>query len=363
MIRLLHVHAANPDFQTARAIEQLTRTLGDGFSIHSRAIGPCGDWRNFPSAILGLRREARDHDVIHAWGFPALSAIALSPARHIVFTPTHFPSRRQIRWLHAVMSYRDVHVVCPTSTLRRTLVERGIPLDHCHLLRPGVDFARVKRRRDPELRAALGFAEDHRILLAVGESTREADHRQLAWTGTILNVLDHKTRILLWGRGDMAASAAHFAAKLAQPELITSAEQKLGRPLDFEDLLPSADIAVVSASGPIATLPIATIMAAGLPLVATVTPTVAELLEDRHTALMTQPAIPRLLALRIQQLQADPTLQWKLADMAKIEAYEYFPLTRFLNQSRALYQQIAATQPVNLPEQPPGAGLRFHGRA
>jgi glycosyltransferase involved in cell wall biosynthesis len=104
-------------------------------------------------------------------------------------------------------------------------------------------------------------------------------------------------------------------------------------------------------------------MAAALPIIATVTPTVAELLEDRHTALMTQPAIPRLLAQRIHQMREDPQAQWKLADMARIEAYEYFSLTRFIEQSRTLYQQVSTGAPVNIPEPAPGAGLRFHGRA
>ena len=363
MIRLLHVRPADPDLQTARAVEQLSRTLGDGFSTDSKAIGPSGDWRNFPSAILGLRREALDYDLVHAWGMAALSALAVTPCRRIVFSPTEFPSRRQIRWLRAVMDHRDVHVVCPTSTLHRALVERGIPIERCHLIRPGVDFARLKRRRDPELRASLGISDNHRVLLAVGESTAEADHRQSVWSAAILNVLDQRTRLILWGRGERATACERFAAQLGQPELVINARKRLARQVEFEEILPAADMAVVSATGPVATLPIAITMAAALPIVATVTPTVAELLEDRHTALMTQPAVPRLLALRIRQLQADPNQQWKLADMARIEAYEYFSLTRFMHQFRTLYQQVSAGQPVNLPEPAPGAGLRFHGRA
>lgn len=363
MIRLLHVHSSLPDLQTARAIEQLSRNLSDDFTIHSKTIGPGGDWRNVPSALFGLRREDRDHDIVHAWGMPALSALTFSPCRRILFTPTRFPARRQIRWLRAIMDHRDVQVACPTFTMRRTLVERGMPIERCHLIRPGVDFARLKRRRDPQLRAALGLADDHRVLLAVGESTREADHRQLVWTATILNVLDQRTRLVMWGRGEMVTATNRFAAQLAQPELIINAEERLARRVDFEEILPAADLAVISATGPVATLPIAITMAASIPIVATVTPTVAELLEDRHTALMTQPSIPRLLALRIRQLQADPNQQWKLADMARIEAYEYFSLTRFTEQFRTLYRQVNADQRVEVPEPTPGAGLRFHGRA
>ena len=61
-------------------------------------------------------------------------------------------------------------------------------------------------------------------------------------------------------------------------------------------------------------------------------------------------------------LRADASLQWSISDMARTEAYEYFSLTRFLQQYRTIYRQIAGGLKVEAPEQPPGAGLRFHGR-
>jgi len=77
----------------------------------------------------------------------------------------------------------------------------------------------------------------------------------------------------------------------------------------------------VTARGRVATLPIAICMAAALPIVSTVTYTVSELLEDRHTALMAPPGKPRLLARRVLDLLEDPTAQWSIADMARTEAY------------------------------------------
>jgi hypothetical protein len=103
-------------------------------------------------------------------------------------------------------------------------------------------------------------------------------------------------------------------------------------------------------------------MAAGLPIVATVTPTVAELLEDRHTALMVGDTSARVIAQRILDLRSDGRLEWSISDMARTEAFEFFAMTRFLEQLRCVYQQAAAREPVIVPQQGPGAGLRFHGR-
>jgi hypothetical protein len=71
---------------------------------------------------------------------------------------------------------------------------------------------------------------------------------------------------------------------------------------------------------------------------------------------------PRQIARRALDLIEDPQLQWQLADMARTEAYEYFSFTRFVNQFRAAYRQMAAGERVEVPQDAPGAGLRFHGR-
>jgi len=260
------------------------------------------------------------------------------------------------------MGYRHVEVVCPTATLRRLHVERGVVLERCHLIRPGVEFGKVRRRRDAALRARLGFGDGDHVLLAAGESTRAAAHTDAAWAASILNILDPKYRLLLWGRGEHAGKAKRLGDALGNPNLVALAEPAIGR-VTFEDLLPAADTVLVSSTGATATLPISIAMAAGLPIAATVTYTTSELLEDRHTAVMTPAGVPRRLARRVLDLHQDASLQWSIADMARTEAYEFFSFTRFIDQFRAVYQQVAAGQAVTVPEQAAGAGLRFHGRA
>jgi glycosyltransferase involved in cell wall biosynthesis len=260
------------------------------------------------------------------------------------------------------MGYRDVQVVCATATQRRRLVERGVPLERCHLVRPGVDFARVRRRRDPVLRASLGFSPDDHVVLAPGESTRAAAHEDAAWAGSIAHLLDPRVKVLMWGRGERVGAALRRARHLVGDGLLSVAEARLGRPVDFEELLPAVDSVMVTARGPVSTLPIAVCMAAGLPIVSTVTYTVAELLEDRHTALMVPHHSARLLARRLIDLREDAGTQWSIADAARTEAYEYFSLTRFLDQYRGVYRQMAGGQPVEVVEPQPGPGQRFHVR-
>lgn len=362
MSRIILLLDDRADFQAERSTAQIARGVGQDFVTEVQRIGPGRTYFNPVDAVLRLRRTVRDGVMIHAFGATALTVAAMSGPSRILFTPPPEMKLSTIRWLRAVMGYRDVQVICPTSTQRRQCVERGVPLERCHLIRPGVDFARIQRRRNDEFRAALGFAKDDFVMLAAGESTRSADHRATAWTASILHTLDPRYKMLLWGRGEMAGSVQRFGTALSHPQLIHNAESRLKRPVEFEELLCATDLVLVSASGPVATLPISICMAAALPIVSTVTPTVAELLEDRHTAVMSPPESPRALAQRVLELRIDANLQWSISDMARTEAYEYFALTRFINQHRTAYRQFAAGEKIEIQEQAPGAGLRFHGR-
>jgi len=358
MVRILHLLDRHADFETTRSSESLARSAGEGFEITRRTIGFGGDYRDVATAAAMLRRSAPpdpSFDLIHAWGGAALAVAALGAKGPIVFSPSPETRGRTIRWLRAVMPYRRVEVVSPTFTLRRTLVQRGIPIERCHLSRPGVEFARIRKKRDMELRARLGLSENDYVFLAAGESTRASNHIAATWAASILHVVSTRYKILIWGRGANTQSVINFANK-TMPTALCVANLP-----EYEDVLPAADMVLVTAKNAVATLPIAISMAANMPIVASVTPTVAELLEDRHTALMTT-TTPKQIAQRILDLVEDSSQQWSLADMARTEAYEYFSFTRFVNQFRAIYRQVQLGGAVQVPEQGPGAGLRFHGR-
>jgi glycosyltransferase involved in cell wall biosynthesis len=362
MPRILHLLPAAPNFQTRRTLDLLARHLGVGFDIHIQTIGPRGHFRNIPAAILALRRR-HDIDVLHTWGQLPLAAALLGSSAPILHSPALPLTDGSIHWLRAIAACRRIDLLCPTATIRNLLLTRGLPAGQTHLIRPAVDFARISRRRDPGLRAALGLSADDYILLAAGESTAAAAHEDAVWAAAILRQLDPRYKLLLWGAGPRAHAVARFNRRLATASLLVIAEQRLRRQVDFEDLLPAADMIINTSVGAIPTLPLAIAMAAALPIVSTATYTTSELLEDHHTALLVPRHAPRRLAQRILELREDPWLQWRLADMARTEAYEYFSLTRLLSQYRAAYHQAAAAQSLDIPESAPGPGLRFHGRA
>jgi glycosyltransferase involved in cell wall biosynthesis len=201
------------------------------------------------------------------------------------------------------------------------------------------------------------------VLLAPGETTLAANHDSSLWAATVLHVADPKYKLLTWGRGPSVKRLRRYATGLGALIAARQAEAELGRAIEFEELLSVADTVLINATGPIATLPIAMCMAGAMPIVSFTSYTVGELLEDRHNALMVGSNNPKEVARRVLDLLADSGLQWRIADMARTEAYEYFAFTRFVNQFRTVYRQITAGEKVSVPEDAPGAGLRFHGRA
>src|SRR5688572_15783475 len=167
MVRVLLLLDESADFEAQRSAEQLARGLGAGFDAQIQHIGRGGTYSHLADAILRLKRTAGKPDIIHAFGMNALTAAAIGGASaKVVLTPRATVRRSALRWLRAIIEYRDVQVICATSTQRRACVERGAPIERCHLARPGVDFARVQRRRSPELREKLGFGPDDRVILA-----------------------------------------------------------------------------------------------------------------------------------------------------------------------------------------------------
>ena len=322
---------------------------------------------SFLTTTLELRRNPEEHlDLIHAFG-PYSLAVAMFFGGNILYTPGEFPRKHMMRWMRAAIGYRNLHVACPTDTMRRWLVRNGVPIERVHLIRPGVDFGKIKTNRDDEhrreLRKTLGFSPDDYVVLPGGETTHRALHLYAVQATTILHWLKPEYKSLLWGRGPLTEPRSQFGKKLDLKGFLQVAQRRMGRPMAFEELLPAVDLVLFVAHSPVPTLPIALTMAAGVPIIAAAQSQTTELLEDRHNALLTLTAHPRLVAKRILELRDDPQQQWKLTDTARTEAYEYFSQSRLIQQYRSVYAQIAEGKKVEVPQTQPGAGSRFHGRA
>jgi len=342
MIELIHIAPPHRDFQTQRCLEHLRHDLAGNFKITLHTLGPGGDYQNVPAAILALKSANRDRwPLVHAWGLAALSVAVFAGFRRIVFSPDLFYRPMAIGWLRILADRAPVHFACPTAALQQFFLASGIA-SPIRVIRPGVDFSRLRVERNSKLRAELGVAPNDFLIFSPGESTEFTAHRNAAWAVGIMHALDERYRLLLWGRGSETNLVVRFVRKLRQPNLMISAESRLSRRVRFEELISVADAALISSRPFAPTLPVQICMAAGLPIVSTVTPCLAEILAPRQSAILAPRNTPRMLAQSMHDLLQDPTLSYHIADTARAEARKSFDLPIFLDQYQTLYHQVAA---------------------
>jgi glycosyltransferase involved in cell wall biosynthesis len=341
MLRVLQLISRDHE-SLSLAASRGSMMLADNSSDDCRSlvltIGRGGDYRNAAEAAVRLR-FAHAFNLIHAWDPPALMG-SLATGLPVVFSAFGRISRGTWSWL-AAMAYHDVHVVADSNTARSRIVRTGIPPARCHAIAPGIDRDRISPGRDQRLCAELGLCAGDRVVLAPGESIRAAGHKLALHATSILHVLDPRYRLLIWGRGREAESIAWLAGKLRQPRLVVDAERRLGRRIDFEQLLGIADLALLTSDSTAPALPIEQCASAGLPLIAVDTPLVREILTPQSASIVPLPK-PRLLSQRIMELFENVDESRQLSQAAADLAGDRFTEAAFVGACCALYSTVAA---------------------
>jgi glycosyltransferase involved in cell wall biosynthesis len=112
------------------------------------------------------------------------------------------------------------------------------------------------------------------------------------------------------------------------------------------DMLPEANAAIFAAEEEISMTPVAWCMAAGLPIIATAIPGVAEMLAHDHNALLVGDPTPKAFCERILSLRDDAQLRARLSQTVRGHAYEAFGVRRMVDQFEKLYDNLLAGRPA-----------------
>lgn len=287
-------------------------------------------------AAWEVRARCQSALIVHAFGGKALAVAIAGTRLPIVFTPVGFPTRQLVGWLRAAMGYRDIHITCPSDTARRFMVTRGVPFERTHLIRPGVDFKSIPTGRNEMLRTKLGFSNSDTVVYCPLEMTHDADHSAAIWAMSILSIIRPEFRLLMWGHGKNLASIRDLLSRTIDRRMFRIVEN------DSPDgLFAAADGVLLTPADHVPMMSIAGAMASGKPIVSTITESVCELLEDRHTALLVAQRTPRAIAHRVIDLFADATVAWKLQDRARAEVYDHLTHAKMLELFRQVYQSAS----------------------
>lgn len=334
MERIILLTEAAPDLQTHRCIEQMRAGLAGQYDFVTRHVASAS-WTRLLNGFLSLRKASRGAELVHAWGYRALRLATVAAECPILYTPLPDDPPKAALWARTALTRRKLRVLTLSTADDRFIITSGVPDSACTLVRPGIKMARPAGR-DTALRRRLGISDDHIVILAVGESLPHADHTQALHAVTMLNYMNPAFAMLLWGRGPEVDAVARMQTAWGGRHLF-DARRILGKATAYESILPAADMALCTAPDRVATMPLLACMAAGVPIVAPATHAVSEILQDHHTALLYGAIRPRTIAQRLLTLWEDEPLRRKLSDQARAEAYELFPVSRFLDALRSVY--------------------------
>ena len=354
---VLHLFDAGAGWQQRLGASQLMARLPRGrFTCRAAAtdgracglFGPKGTRLELLRRHLGLdfltapiiRRYVSAHgvDIVHAWSVPSAvaAAQAAGDARVVVELFDPAVSDRRARMLRSIQSRPGLGVVCPTQTVRRRLVEKGIDPELCTVIRPGVDFARINAARGVGLRERLGLDTAGRVFIAPEPAARGGGQFTAYWATAIRSFLHTGDRLIIPGTSREQARIARLAGQWRLSACLCCP----GDGFAFEELLANADVLLVPSRVEVPTTAMGWAMAAGVPVLATALPATTELLVHKGNSLLIKPDADKRVAVKLAaMLDREDDLR-QVKEAARGQAYETFGIRRCVDQHARLYENL-----------------------
>jgi glycosyltransferase involved in cell wall biosynthesis len=298
------------------------------------------DWA--PTSTPALNRLISRYriDVVHAWGMQAAAA-AVAVDRKISLVVGRFNpavSQREANLLRTISSSTSSFAVaCSSGTVRRRLVEAGVPAEKCVVIRPGVDFGAINAaKKNRSLRSDLGVGDDDRLVIAAAPVTRVSGHERLVWAAHLLNYIAPTLRLIVYGRSSECERLGEIAAN-AQLTIPVFRDRREHR---YEDLIAIGDAMVIAPTADVTSTPAAWAMAAGVPVIGSAVYSVAELIAHKHNGRLIKPDRSSVASTRIAAELRQIGDMSKETETARGQAYEVFGIRRFVDQHVQLYDNL-----------------------
>jgi hypothetical protein len=250
---------------------------------------------------------------------------------------------RQARLLRTIGEHARWAIACATATVRRRLVEKGIPPDGAVVIRPGVDFGMINQARRSDLRMRLGVQLQQRLLIAPEPATRAGGQFVLFWAAAIRSFVEPDVRVVIPGDSPEQRRIARLARQIGFARHLICP----GAGVPFEELVSVADVLVVASEGEVSTTSIAWAFGAGVPVIATAVHATAELVANRLNGLLLKPQPQTRMAAKIAAILEDRAALQSVVQTARTQAFEVFSVRRYGDQYARLYENLLAERRID----------------
>jgi len=318
------------------------------WDVH-RAIRPWSDWAAY--RFLGRLFRERSFDIIHCHsakgGFLGRMA-ARGTRAAVLYTPHCLPfmmdAPRPIRvgylWLerYAGRFTQRLIAVSPSEAEAATAA-RLMPPDRIVTIENGIGPELVRTEVDPRRkRAELGLPERSQVVLSVGALRRQKGYHTLIGAAAVAANLLPDAVFLIAGEGELRPELESLSRQLGVADRV----HLLGRREDVTELFAVADVLAMPSlweAGPYALLEA---MAAGVPVIGSRIPGVADWVAEGRTGYLAEPANSSSLAQALIAALTDPAEAHRRAQVAQQMVLRRNTRERWLREMTAFYDSVAA---------------------
>jgi glycosyltransferase involved in cell wall biosynthesis len=270
-----------------------------------------GEWDFAASRLIFQVARQLNADVIHAQTSHA-HTLALRAARKlgiplVVSRRVDFPVAMN---LFSRRKYLDpaVRYIAISHAVKQVLLDGGVSRDKIQVVHSGVDPDRFVQRgvtRDEELARRWGAEPGVPLLVNAAALTDHKDQATLLRAAALLKQRGLKFRLVIAGSGELEEDLKRLQHELGLADFVSFP----GYVTDLSLLYPGADLFVMSSHLEGLCTSILDAMSAGLPVVATRTGGIPEIIRDGQNGLLAQPRNPESLAAALQRILEEADLR------------------------------------------------------
>jgi glycosyltransferase involved in cell wall biosynthesis len=296
---------------------------------------------------------ARGYDVVHThlvlsqfWGRRAAAAARVRRIFSSEQNAYRFKVWPPFRWIEQRLARATERVIACSEHVRDHLVRRvGLPAEKVALVYNGVDTdafapAAPGDAARAAVRGELGVGPEAKVIGTVGHLNRQKGHDVLIAAMADVAAREPAARLVIAGRGPLRRRLEALAAQHGVADKVVFA----GLVGDVARLLKAFDVFAFPSRWEGFGIALAEAMASGLPVVASATGGITEIVEDGVSGLLVPvgdraaDGVRSALGKALLRLLSDPDLAQRLAREGVACVRERFSLTRTVEQMAVIYR-------------------------
>jgi glycosyltransferase involved in cell wall biosynthesis len=297
-------------------------------------------WKHITSTARHMHADLIHAQTSHAHSLALHAArnlqIPLVVSRRVDFpVAINFFSRR--KYLHPA-----VHYIAISHAIKRVLINGGVAEEKIHVVHSGIDPNRYPHRgqtRDEELARHWGAAAEVPLIVNAAALTDHKDQATLLRAAAILKSDGIRFRLIIAGSGELETELNALRNELSLQE-----EVHFPGYVNLDTLYPAADLFVISSHLEGLCTSILDAMAVGIPVVATRTGGIPEIVQHEQNGLLAPPRDPAALAAQMKTLLESPNRALQYQAAARHTVAQHFTNQKMADGVISAYGKILGTR-------------------